>query len=690
MQQRHNQRPSDAGLSFDDVASGSYAPQSDYFQDRPPSAPPFYRDRSISQTVDPNPHVPKAGERVFYPTAFESAPGVPIYNQHDRTQSHVTQPTRQNTLPFQYTAPQVTRPPHIYPTLRPNEGINRQDYYNPPRLRESQRPPSPKQPVRIQSPVGFTTRRGITQERPNRSPSPRPVVRDQIPWEHHREFAPNGRNGQPPIRPQSPGGPGSPKQTVIKPTPSETNRSHWTQPTMTPALHPGVYDGHSDPTIWLREYELICEANSWDTDDIRLRKIIGYLIEAPRIYLMEEKEKNPNMTYKQFKKGLKTQFTSTCHSLMVIGKIQRRIQRPSETFEDYWYDKLQLVNTLAPEMDEHMKMTFLMEGLHRSLHIKVLEHVIINPPETRNKLFTLIKSLNDVKLFIQDSPAKTQSEPSLKKVQFNDIPNIDQKERYQRDYRPGPFQYQQFRYRQPPAEKSRFQPQFQNRYQRFDNPPQSRFQNQQPRYPQTGYQNRSPRYSYSQNQPRTNYQNFNQWANPTNQRKQWNNFFDWGNQRFANPNQWNRNQSRMTSQQRDTEHAELKGMIGQLIQQSKAEIPPQQTGRKWNQSLTDQTEVKQKWNQSPPKQKTDTSQRGKSPRRPGEVGACFICNQMGHIAKNCPTNTAGSSEFKENKPRKIGPCYKCQQMGHYANSCPLNTPGASNYPQPGNFNRRTQ
>ncbi|KAI8449249.1 hypothetical protein BY996DRAFT_138861 [Phakopsora pachyrhizi] len=52
---------------------------------------------------------------------------------------------------------------------------------------------------------------------------------------------------------------------------------------------------------------------------------------------------------------------------------------------------------------------------------------------------------------------------------------------------------------------------------------------------------------------------------------------------------------------------------------------------------------------------------------------CYVCNQAGHFANNCPNRTEGS-----NKPQgSSSECYLCGKSDHWANNCPSKTRGSS-------------
>lgn len=217
---------------------------------------------------------------------------------------------------------------------------------------------------------------------------------------------------RPRVLPTSPSIPRSFKWNASKPMPIKPNHDTCPLITMESTHHPELYDGHSDPTIWFREYDTICECNSWNSE-MRFKKLIAYLTDAPRIYFLEEKLNNPRLSYQQFKKGLINRFTSKCHELLIVREIQRCVQSSFETFEEYFYTKFRMMNALAPDTSERTKMNFIMEGLNRTLYVKVLEHVVINQPKSIDELFTLIKTINDTNLFIKNKQFENYQEKNI-------------------------------------------------------------------------------------------------------------------------------------------------------------------------------------------------------------------------------------------------------------------------------------
>ena len=103
---------------------------------------------------------------------------------------------------------------------------------------------------------------------------------------------------------------------------------------------------------------------------------------------------------------------------MAAERIQRRKQMKGESFEFYWYSKLQLIRSLNPTLPETDIMTNLINGLNPVLNNKVLERVLLSPCESLEELFNLVKALNDVNTFVSTSEP-TQKVKGKEKIEAN-------------------------------------------------------------------------------------------------------------------------------------------------------------------------------------------------------------------------------------------------------------------------------
>ncbi|KAF8048757.1 hypothetical protein N665_2414s0001 [Sinapis alba] len=54
----------------------------------------------------------------------------------------------------------------------------------------------------------------------------------------------------------------------------------------------------------------------------------------------------------------------------------------------------------------------------------------------------------------------------------------------------------------------------------------------------------------------------------------------------------------------------------------------------------------------------------------GNSGACYICDQPGHIYKLCPRNQRSNRQGYPTLRMEDVTCFFCSRKGHYASSCP--------------------
>jgi hypothetical protein len=160
-------------------------------------------------------------------------------------------------------------------------------------------------------------------------------------------------------------------------------------------INPPIYDGSTDPSLWLKEYELIANANNW-SDSLKIKRLIGSLFGAPRLYYISAIDFNPNLTWYDFRLGLIQRFTNTNESNSSIASIYGRRQQVNESFNDYWFSKLQLIETKRPNLPNIDKKHLLLEGLLPKLHQKVMDQLIVKPTENLEELRNMVKQISDL------------------------------------------------------------------------------------------------------------------------------------------------------------------------------------------------------------------------------------------------------------------------------------------------------
>ena len=163
-------------------------------------------------------------------------------------------------------------------------------------------------------------------------------------------------------------------------------------------ITPHCYDGESNPKEWLAYFENVSEANNWN-EDFKFKRLISCLKGSPLIWYQAEKLTNPTFNYPQFKKGLTEKFSNECDNFLSQINIMRRKQKPNETFNNYWYSKLSLMELTAPKMNPEEMIIHLFNGLRDGLYEKVLSKFIKKKPQTLEKMYNIIKAEDDAQTF---------------------------------------------------------------------------------------------------------------------------------------------------------------------------------------------------------------------------------------------------------------------------------------------------
>jgi hypothetical protein len=159
------------------------------------------------------------------------------------------------------------------------------------------------------------------------------------------------------------------------------------------ALKPSEYDGKTNPTIWLDEYEVIAKANDW-TDEDRFRQLISCLTgNARKWYLNQTSTKFVN-DWEQARDGLHTYF-GEIHKTIARSKLTSRKQGYDEDVMDYICDIKILCRNVDQLMTEDEKIEHIINGLKPPLRQRALEYVRFCAPGNSDEMIKHIRALED-------------------------------------------------------------------------------------------------------------------------------------------------------------------------------------------------------------------------------------------------------------------------------------------------------
>ena len=186
-------------------------------------------------------------------------------------------------------------------------------------------------------------------------------------------------------------------QNVIEPT---TTVESFRPPMYGTTINPKTYDGKTNPRIWLKNYELVAEANLWN-DTMKLRRLIGSLDGAAYSWYINLTESIPSMTWSLFKEELIQRFTNALDDVLLTENIVKTRQKNTD-FDSYWEQKMNLIKMTSPGMSEKELKHHLLSGLNRELRNKVMDAMIVRKCDTASELRALVKEIIDIQNYQQE------------------------------------------------------------------------------------------------------------------------------------------------------------------------------------------------------------------------------------------------------------------------------------------------
>lgn len=154
-----------------------------------------------------------------------------------------------------------------------------------------------------------------------------------------------------------------------------------------PAINIESFDPNDEMSItaWFRKYERMAAANNW-SDEVKAAHLFFNISEEPQRYL-DNLTKNFSLPYNVIKEKLIKKYTSRLQSTFDLEKIMNReFKIGQETFDSYFFDKLQLLENFDPNMTYESQSQYILSGLNGLIYTSVLLGMQKNPPQNIDEL----------------------------------------------------------------------------------------------------------------------------------------------------------------------------------------------------------------------------------------------------------------------------------------------------------------
>lgn len=165
--------------------------------------------------------------------------------------------------------------------------------------------------------------------------------------------------------------------------------------TSRPFIGPPIFKGTPEESVseWVTCYEHVSSLNSWD-DDTKVKFLYLALEgDAKKWYTTKVMTGAPN-TWEEWATLLKSSFTGRHAAEITRLRLENRVQLPSESPEQYYYDVLQLCARVDPAMKEEDRVRHLLRGLRAD----ALEKMVLANPTSSGEFLQILQRINHAAL----------------------------------------------------------------------------------------------------------------------------------------------------------------------------------------------------------------------------------------------------------------------------------------------------
>ncbi|KAK8762137.1 hypothetical protein V5799_026595 [Amblyomma americanum] len=187
-----------------------------------------------------------------------------------------------------------------------------------------------------------------------------------------------------------------------------------TSPQSRLSIAPPVFKGTPEESVaeWLTCYEHVASLNCWDSDPKVKFLYLALDGDAKKWYTTQLLTGAPS-SWSDWAAKLKACFSSRHAAEIAYLRLQNRMQLPTESPEQYFYDVMQLCARVDPKMPEEDRLRHLLRGLQPA----TIEKMIISNPTTCADFLQILQRLSQATLMslasrLLPTPASTTYLPT--------------------------------------------------------------------------------------------------------------------------------------------------------------------------------------------------------------------------------------------------------------------------------------
>ena len=160
---------------------------------------------------------------------------------------------------------------------------------------------------------------------------------------------------------------------------------------------------------------MVSKANRWD-ERAKVERLFTALEGPPESFFCHYIQEHPLVNWEMIKAEIIRTFPNTSDNFNSIASILNRKQGENESFDSYWFSKLELIDIKRPNLRNRDKIDLLIDGLKPTLKSKVMYKLVGRQVENLDEMREIVRETNDLVKFktpLTDQKKKPRNERSF-------------------------------------------------------------------------------------------------------------------------------------------------------------------------------------------------------------------------------------------------------------------------------------